>query len=141
MVVGMLQRNKAQSSVEVLVIFLLLIIAFIAVISTSSTVIFSVDSSSQHTIARKSLDDLASAADRVRSQGTGAAEKVIVRFPTNLRSADIVGSRLQLQLIARGSDYQYVERSINYTIIGSLPNSSGVHEVTVRSLGSLVRFS
>ncbi|MFT4343711.1 MAG: hypothetical protein ACMXYE_03100 [Candidatus Woesearchaeota archaeon] len=132
---------RAQSSIEMLVLFSAMIIIVLALLTSSDFVMRSVDSTSKQSIARQSLDDLGMAATRVYMQGFGATESLAIRLPDSIESAELINDTIRFSLSTTRQDaVQILERQLAFNLTGELPSSAGMHVLIVRSEGKTVDF-
>ncbi|MGV8085396.1 MAG: vWA domain-containing protein [Candidatus Bilamarchaeum sp.] len=129
-------NQRAQTSIEFLLILGVTVIVLLVGISLSQTQQSAVLSQKDMSDAKNTIYDLSSAAKEVYAQGEGSKKRVFVQIPSSYEpTASFVGNR-SIRLRAAGSDYVSVE---NFNVHGSLPSTSGGKWVWVVSEGNRVR--
>lgn len=135
--------NKGQTSVEITVILgiMLLVLVIFLVANTNTSAIFQSKFSKDQ--VQNSLDSVASAAEFVYAQGSGAKKEVLITVPNSVQSASVGNRTLTFNLFPTG-DFESsvpVYKIVDFTISGSLPTSSGNYIIQVKSLGGYVNVS
>ncbi|MCX8175265.1 MAG: hypothetical protein N3E51_03610 [Candidatus Micrarchaeota archaeon] len=85
--------------------------------------------------ARDTADKLASSADYAGSLGEGASIKVAINIPEGISLINVSGNRVQLRLSTQ-SGQSDVFSNTRYSILGSVPTSAGMHEITITRLSN-----
>lgn len=128
--------KKAQTSVEFLMIFGVALAILLIVVLLSQQKIGDVTQTKSASDARNTVDDLASAAKDVYSQGVGAKKQVFVRIPSGYQPTEtIIGNKI-ISIEVDGTDYA---AGLDFKVRGYLPNTAGGHWVWVVSEGNRVR--
>lgn len=113
---------KGQSSIELIVIFAVSLIALGAIISLSNSQMNTLNAQKQKQTALTSVNDLAGAVKDVYSQGTGAKKKVFFRVPGNVDESRSGVSDKSIYLNVLGSD---IIASTEVEVSGSIPTEKG----------------
>ncbi|MFH1544479.1 MAG: hypothetical protein ABIE23_00085, partial [archaeon] len=113
---------KGQSSIELIVIFAVSLIALGAIISISNSQMNTLNAQKQKQTALTSVNDLAEAVKDVYSQGPGAKKKVFFQVPGNVDASESGIGNKSIYLNVLGSD---VIADTGIEVSGSIPTAKG----------------
>ncbi len=131
--------KKSQSSVEIMIIFSLLLLVFSILFLSADTVRGSFVASQDQRVARMALDDITSVAQRVYVQGEGAQQTIRVQLPRTTQNITIRDNTFELYVF--GQDQPSTIRTVQFSVSGSIQAQSGLTSITARSDGLEVIFS
>jgi hypothetical protein len=127
---------RAQSSVEFLVIFAVTLLGLLIFMGISQSEGIGITQTKYRAQAQNTVSDIAFAAEGVYAQGLGAKKKITVTIPMAYDSSLSYVGNQSIRLHSNGADYV---SSVDFEVYGSLPATSGKHDVWVISEGDKVR--
>jgi hypothetical protein len=127
---------RAQSSLEYLVVLAVALLALLVFMSISQSESVNISTTKADTEAKNAAADLGAAAEEVYSQGSGARKRVSVKLPNTYEYFNSGVGDGYIRINADGSDYV---KALDFELFGSLPQTSGYHEVWVESSGNRVK--
>lgn len=129
--------RQAQSSMEYLLItgFVLVIIIAIIAVAYSQSAKFSTDVSAAQ--IQKIGNGIGDAVNAVYYAGPPTKKTLTLQFPTNINYVALANQSIVFNLMGEGGSYDYVVFT-QANMTGWLRPFSGIHVVTVESLGSVV---
>jgi len=127
---------KAQSSVEFLVIFAVTLLGLLIFMGISQSESVGISQTKIRTEASNAVSDIGFAAADVYAQGAGAKKKITIMIPQSYEPGMSYVANQSIRLHSNGQDYV---AALDFDVYGSLPQSSGNHEIWVSSEGSQVR--
>ncbi|MFW5746182.1 MAG: hypothetical protein ACOCWQ_01375 [Nanoarchaeota archaeon] len=136
-----MRNQHAQTSLEVIVIFALMLGVFLAILISNNTVLFTVDSDLAHQKARLALDEIADGATVAYRQGAGTRVQVYVEMPQSVHASNVSNNSMTLSLYARQGKVQTIYRTLDFNVTGTVPNSSGQFRVTINVNETFVNVS
>ena len=127
---------RAQNSLEFLVILSIALLGLLIFVGISQSESLDVMGTRISANAQNAAMDVAIAAEQVYAQGAGAKKKITLMMPDGYESShSSVGNK---SVRIRAADTDYV-RVVEFDVYGTLPQTSGRHEVWIVSEGDRVR--
>jgi len=130
-------RNRAQSSVELIIILSITLVVFLYIVQYSSGAASYADSSLKMLKAKTSVRDLALEADRLYSQGHGARSRVTIYLPGNVNSTTLSEHAIVVRLDV-GAGFTDVVGTSKAPLCGHISPESGSSVVDLRYIGGCV---
>lgn len=123
---------RGQASIDQLIASGVSLLAIAALLALSF-VFFS--SSSEISTAKSAVSTLSRAVDFVDATGYGTNITVQVRLPSNIQTFTAAGSTLNMLIATPGGQSNIFENTLS-NISGNLPNSTGIHLISVAALAN-----
>lgn len=132
-----LNRRKAQSSVEFILILIVVLVVFLAIIQMNSKYMNNASKQYSNSLLKGSLKELKTNIEDVYKQGEGARTSFEIILPENIQSTSIENNQVLVRLNDSGYIDDYFE-IFDFKVAGSLPTSSGTHIVSLYSKDGFV---
>jgi len=137
---------RAQASTEFIIILGIFMVVLLVFFTLALDFFFSVRSQRDYNDALSAVEMLASEADAVQSQGSGAERIVEIRLPPSTTfspNVTFIGRPLNTvtgksNTIAIDLNGTTLSATTSSTVVGSFPSYSGVHHMRVTSHGNFV---
>ncbi|MEW6295684.1 MAG: hypothetical protein AB1467_05330 [Candidatus Diapherotrites archaeon] len=129
-------KMRGQSSIELIIIFAVSLIALLSIIALANNNIIGLNSQREKDDALTSVNELAQAVKDVYSQGPGAKKLVFIRIPNGIDPSKTLISNRTINFNVSGSD---IFASTDVDVYGSLPTEPGGHWLWVTSAENFVR--
>ncbi|MFA6048331.1 MAG: hypothetical protein WC792_00075 [Candidatus Micrarchaeia archaeon] len=121
---------RAQSSVELLVLFAIGIAALAIIVTSSQTALLSSEDAVRFSQAKSAASSLAQAADEVYSEGPGAKKQVYITVPAGTVSASVQNTSINLR-VRIGGGFSDANAQTSETVIGNIPTDPGTYRLWV----------
>jgi len=124
--------KKAQSSIEVLVIFAMMLVIFLIIYPISIGVSDSVETRLRLQTTRNALDEIAGNAKMVYNEGDGAKSNIYVKLPREIMETEVLADYIYITL-STSSGGKTVFKSFPFEVVGELPESEGLINISIEA--------
>lgn len=118
-----------------------MLIVFLGIVVANQTVMTTMRFSGDEQRIDQVLTQIATAADRVYIQGSGARMQVPISLPESIGYATVNGVTLEFVMFGNDGVEQVLYRSMRFPVNGTLPQTPGKHWVTVEAMEGYVKVS